>query len=153
MKKTLFFSLILMGVAFCYAQDVSTLSAFRDTIKKSTDGKTYNLCEIGKRNQLDEIGDDCLYGLSLDLDAAIDKRYKDLQAKNKQNKLKPKLPQNYFSKLKEKYNAYKEKACFNPLVEETGGMKTAYESTYLVCYIEQKLFQLKTLERFDKEIF
>jgi hypothetical protein len=64
------------------------------------------------------------------LDAAIGKRYKRIY------KLKPKLPQNYFSKLNEKYNSYEERTCFNPLAEETGGLKTAYESTYLVCCIK-----------------
>jgi len=66
LRKALFLSMILMKITSCYAQDVSTLFAFRDMIRKSTDEEIYNLCEIGKRKQLNEIGDDCcLYDLSL----------------------------------------------------------------------------------------
>ena len=36
-----------------------------------------------KYDQIHKIGNECLYSLSLSLDSAIDKRYKELQIKNK----------------------------------------------------------------------
>ena len=36
-----------------------------------------------KYDRIHKIGNECLYSLSLSLDSAIDKRYKELQIKNK----------------------------------------------------------------------
>ena len=46
MKKALFLSICLLGTGSCFAQDFSTLSVFKDTIKKSIDEKTYTLCNV-----------------------------------------------------------------------------------------------------------
>ncbi len=46
MKKALFLSICLLGAGSCFAQDFSTLSVFKDTIKKSIDEKTYTLCNV-----------------------------------------------------------------------------------------------------------
>ena len=83
MKKAFFLSICLLGAGSCFAQDFSILSAFRDTIKNSIDEKTYTLCNVEKYDQIHKIGNECLYSLSLSLDSAIDKRYKELQIKNK----------------------------------------------------------------------
>ena len=65
--KALFLSMSLMEVTSCYAQDVSTLFAFRDMIQKINRWKKYTIyVKIGKHKQLNEIRDDCLfYDLSL----------------------------------------------------------------------------------------
>ena len=94
-----------------------------------------------------------MYSLSLSLDSAIDKRYKELQIKNKKNKLVEKFPSNYFSELRKTYSAYEDEACFNPLNDITGGLKNSYDVKELVCNVEQKLFHIKTLENFDKKDF
>lgn len=83
MKKALFLSICLLGTGSCFAQDFSTLSVFKDTIKKSIDEKTYTLCDVEKYDQLHKIRNECLYSLSLSLDSSIDKIYKELQIKNK----------------------------------------------------------------------
>ena len=83
MKKALFLSICLLGAGSCFAQDFSTLSVFKDTIKKSIDEKTYTLCDVEKYDQLHKIGNECLYSLSLSLDNAIDEKYKKLQIENK----------------------------------------------------------------------
>ncbi len=152
MKKAFFLSICLLGSGSCFAQDFSILSAFRDTIKNSIDEKTYTLCDVEKYDQLHKIGNECLYSLSLSLDSAIDKRYKELQIKNKKNKLVEKFPLSYFSKLRKTYSAYEDEACFNPLNDITGGLKNSYDAKELVCNVEQKLFHIKTLENFDKNI-
>ena len=107
---------------------------------------------MGKYDQLHKIGNECLYSLSLSLDSAIDKRYKELQIKNKENKLVEKFPSSYFSELRKAYSAYKDEACFNPLNDITGGLKNSYDVTELICNVEQKLFHIKTLENFNKNI-
>ena len=86
MKKALFLSICLLGAGSCFAQDFSALSVFKDTIKESIDEKTYTLCNVEKYDQLHKIGNECLYSLSLSLDNAMDKRYKELQIKNKERR-------------------------------------------------------------------
>ena len=73
--------------------------------------------------------------------------------KTKKNKLVEKFPSSYFSKLRKTYSAYEDEACFNPLSDITGGLKNSYDTKELVCDVEQKLFHIKTLENFDKNIF
>lgn len=148
-KKALFLSICLLGAGSCFAQDFSILSSFRDTIKNSIDEKTYTLCNVKKYDQIHKIGNECLYSLSLSLDSAIDKRYKELQIKNK---LVEKIPLSYFSKLRKTYSAYEDEACFNPLNDITGGLKNSYDAKELVCHVGQKLFHMKVLENFDKNI-
>ena len=152
MKKALFLSICLLGAGSCFAQDFSALSVFKDTIKKSIDEKTYTLCNVEKYDQLHKIGNECLYSLSLSLDNAIDEKYKKLQIENKKNKLVEKFPSSYFSKLRRMYSAYEDEACFNPLNDITDGLKNSYDTKELVCHVEQKLFHIKTLENFDKNI-
>lgn len=152
MKKALFLSICLLGAGSCFAQDFSALSVFKDTIKKSIDEKTYTLCNVEKYDQLHKIGNECLYSLSLSLDNAIDEKYKKLQIENKKNKLVEKFPSSYFSKLRRMYSAYEDEACFNPLNNITDGLKNSYDTKELVCDVEQKLFHIKTLENFDKNI-
>lgn len=152
MKKALFLFICLLGAGSCFAQDFSALSVFKDTIKKSIDEKTYTLCNIEKYDQLHKIGNECLYSLSLSLDNAIDEKYKKLQIENKKNKLVEKFPSSYFSKLRRMYSAYEDEACFNPLNDITDGLKNSYDTKELVCNVEQKLFHIKTLENFDKNI-
>ena len=152
MKKALFLSICLLGAGSCFAQDFSALSVFKDTIKKSIDEKTYILCNVEKYDQLHKIGNECLYSLSLSLDNAIDEKYKKLQIENKKNKLVEKFPSSYFSKLRRMYSAYEDEACFNPLNDITDGLKNSYDTKGLVCNVEQKLFHIKTLENFDKDI-
>ena len=152
MKKALFLSICLLGAGSCFAQDFSALSVFKDTIKKSIDEKTYTLCNVEKYDQLHKIGNECLYSLSLSLDNAIDEKYKKLQIENKKNKLVEKFPSSYFSKLRRMYSAYEDEACFNPLNNITDGLKNSYDTKELVCNVEQKLFHIKTLENFDKNI-
>lgn len=152
MKKALFLSICLLGAGSCFAQDFSALSVFKDTIKKSIDEKTYTLCNVEKYDQLHKIGNECLYSLSLSLDNAIDEKYKKLQIENKKNKLVEKFPSSYFSKLRRMYSAYEDEACFNPLNDITDGLKNSYDTKGLVCNVEQKLFHIKTLENFDKDI-
>ena len=152
MKKALFLSICLLGAGSCFAQDFSALSVFKDTIKKSIDEKTYILCNVEKYDQLHKIGNECLYSLSLSLDNAIDEKYKKLQIENKKNKLVEKFPSSYFSKLRRMYSAYEDEACFNPLNDITDGLKNSYDTKELVCHVEQKLFHIKTLENFDKNI-
>ena len=152
MKKALFLSICLLGAGSCFAQDFSALSVFKDTIKKSIDEKTYILCNVEKYDQLHKIGNECLYSLSLSLDNAIDEKYKKLQIENKKNKLVEKFPSSYFSKLRRMYSAYEDEACFNPLNDITDGLKNSYDTKELVCNVEQKLFHIKTLENFDKNI-
>ncbi len=153
MKKALFLSICLLGAGSCFAQDFSALSVFKDTIKKSIDEKTYTLCNVEKYDQLHKIGNECLYSLSLSLDNAIDKKYKKLQIENKKNKLVEKFPSSYFSKLRKTYSVYEDEACFNPLNDITDGLKNSYDAKELVCNVEQKLFHIKTLENFDKNIW
>ena len=105
-----------------------------------------------KYDQLHKIGNECLYSLSLSLDNAIDEKYKKLQIENKKNKLVEKFPSSYFSKLRKTYSAYEDEACFNPLNDITGGLKNSYDAKELICNVEQKLFHIKTLENFDKNI-
>ena len=152
MKKALFLSICLLGAGSCFAQDFSALSVFKDTIKKSIDEKTYTLCNVEKYDQLHKIGNECLYSLSLSLDNAIDEKYKKLQIENKKNKLVEKFPSSYFSKLRRMYSAYEDEACFNPLNNITDGLKNSYDAKELVCNVEQKLFHIRTLENFDKNI-
>lgn len=152
MKKALFLSICLLGASSCFAQDFSAFSVFKDTIKKSIDEKTYTLCNVEKYDQLHKIGNECLYSLSLSLDNAIDEKYKKLQIENKKNKLVEKFPSSYFSKLRRMYSAYEDEACFNPLNNITDGLKNSYDTKELVCNVEQKLFHIKTLENFDKNI-
>ena len=152
MKKALFLSICLLGASSCFAQDFSALSVFKDTIKKSIDEKTYTLCNVEKYDQLHKIGNECLYSLSLSLDNAIDEKYKKLQIENKKNKLVEKFPSSYFSKLRRMYSAYEDEACFNPLNNITDGLKNSYDTKELVYNVEQKLFHIKTLENFDKNI-
>jgi len=152
MKKALFLSICLLGAGSCFAQDFSALSVFKDTIKKSIDEKTYTLCNVEKYDQLHKIGNECLYSLSLSLDNAIDEKYKKLQIENKKNKLVEKFPSSYFSKLRRMYSAYEDEACFNPLNNITDGLKNSYDTKELVCNVEQKLFHIRTLENFDKNI-
>ena len=152
MKKALFLSICLLGAGSCFAQDFSALSVFKDTIKKSIDEKTYTLCNVEKYDQLHKIGNECLYSLSLSLDNAIDEKYKKLQIENKKNKLVEKFPSSYFSKLRRMYSAYEDEACFSPLNDITDGLKNSYDTKELVCNVEQKLFHIKTLENFDKNI-
>lgn len=152
MKKALFLSICLLGAGSCFAQDFSALSVFKDTIKKSIDEKTYTLCNVEKYDQLHKIGNECLYSLSLSLDNAIDEKYKKLQIENKKNKLVEKFPSSYFSKLRRMYSAYEDEAYFNPLNNITDGLKNSYDTKELVCNVEQKLFHIKTLENFDKNI-
>ena len=152
MKKALFLSICLLGAGSCFAQDFSAPSVFKDTIKKSIDEKTYTLCNVEKYDQLHKIGNECLYSLSLSLDNAIDEKYKKLQIENKKNKLVEKFPSSYFSKLRRMYSAYEDEACFNPLNDITDGLKNSYDTKELVCNVEQKLFHIKTLENFDKNI-
>lgn len=152
MKKALFLSICLLGAGSCFAQDFSALSVFKDTIKKSIDKKTYTLCNVEKYDQLHKIGNECLYSLSLSLDNAIDEKYKKLQIEDKKNKLVEKFPSSYFSKLRRMYSAYEDEACFNPLNDITDGLKNSYDTKELVCNVEQKLFHIKTLENFDKDI-
>ena len=152
MKKALFLSICLLGTGSCFAQDFSTLSVFKDTIKKLIDEKTYTLCNVEKYDQLHKIGNECLYSLSLSLDNAIDEKYKKLQIENKKNKLVEKFPSSYFSKLRRMYSAYEDEACFNPLNNITDGLKNSYDTKELVYNVEQKLFHIKTLENFDKNI-
>lgn len=152
MKKALFLSICLLGAGSCFAQDFSALSVFKDTIKKSIDEKKYTLCNVEKYDQLHKIGNECLYSLSLSLDNAIDEKYKKLQIENKKNKLVEKFPSSYFSKLRRMYSAYEDEACFNPLNDITDGLKNSYDTKELVCNVEQKLFHIKTLENFDKNI-
>ena len=152
MKKALFLSICLLGAGSCFAEDFSALSVFKDTIKKSIDEKTYTLCNVEKYDQLHKIGNECLYSLSLSLDNAIDEKYKKLQIENKKNKLVEKFPSSYFSKLRRMYSAYEDEACVNPLHDITDGLKKSYDTKELVCNVEQKLFHIKTLENFDKDI-
>lgn len=152
MKKALFLSICLLGAGSCFAQDFSALSVFKDTIKESIDEKTYTLCNVEKYDQLHKIGNECLYSLSLSLDNAIDEKYKKLQIENKKNKLVEKFPSSYFSKLRRMYSAYEDEACFNPLNNITDGLKNSYDTKELVCDVKQKLFHIKTLENFDKNI-
>lgn len=153
MKKALFLSICLLGTGSCFAQDFSTLSVFKDTIKKLIDEKTYTLCNVEKYDQLHKIGNECLYSLSLSLDNAIDEKYKKLQIENKKNKLVEKFPLSYFSKLRKTYSAYEDEACFNPLNDITGRLKNSYDAKELICHVEQKLFHIKTLENFDTKDF
>ena len=77
---------------------------------------------------------------------------KNIKNYKQKNKLVEKFPSSYFSKLRKTYSAYEDEACFNPLSDITGGLKNSYDTKELVCDVEQKLFHIKTLENFDKNI-
>ena len=83
MKKVLFLSICLLGTSSCFAQDFQHF-LFLKILLRSQSMRKHILYAMWKSIiSYIKIGNECLYSLSLSLDSAIDKRYKELQIKIK----------------------------------------------------------------------
>ena len=105
--------------------------------------KEKNLCP----EPIDQMDEDCLRLTLLDFEIALNKKYEDLfrRAATKDKKLHG-LSKQYFTSVRSKWEAYRDKLCDDPTV--TTDLKSPADRVFYMCYIEQTQHHLKSLERF-----
>lgn len=133
MKKVLFFSTILMGMTFCYAQENFTHNK--------------DVCPKSMLENIEEVDYDCLDILDMRLEKEIDEEYKLLyqRVKNEDIALHA-LPASYFTKIRKTWEEYKDQLCSDPTNDTD--LKSAADWYILKCRIEQSQAHLKALKRF-----
>jgi|GEM_PF-413651 len=132
-KKVLFFSVALMGTAFCYAQENAAHNK--------------DVCPKSMLENIEEVDYDCLDILDGRLEKEVDEQYKILyqRVKNKDTALHG-LPASYFNKVRKTWGEYKEQLCSDPTNDTD--LKSAADWYILKCSIEQSQAHLKALKRF-----
>ena len=119
MKKVLFFSVALMGTAFCYAQENAAHNK--------------DVCPKSMLENIEEVDYDCLDILDGRLEKEIDTALHG-------------LPASYFNKVRKTWGEYKEQLCSDP--KNDNDLKSAADWYILKCSIEQSQAHLKALKRF-----
>lgn len=133
MKKVLFFSVILMGTALCYAQE--------NTAHKK------DVCPKSMLENIEEIDYDCLDILDGRLEKEIDEKYKILYQRVKKKDIAlHALAASYFTKVRKTWKAYKDQLCSDPTNDTD--LKSVADWYILKCRIEQSQAHLKALKRF-----
>ena len=131
--------LAVMASAACIRATGSSEKA-ADAVKPKQEK---NLCP----EPIDQMDEDCLRLTSREFEGKLNTKYKDLfrRTATKDKKLHG-LSKQYFTSVRSKWEAYRDKLCDDPTV--TTDLKSPADRVFYMCYIEQTQHHLKSLERF-----